>query len=188
MAAAITGLVHELGMPDSEFGIDIAPLADAEWRRDGQDQVTFLIKANPGEPARSVSKVASGGELSRISLAVQVVSAAADSTACMVFDEVDAGVGGAVADMIGKRLQELGLERQVLAVTHLPQVACHGAQHFKVSKASVDKRTHSQVQELNEKERVTELARMLGGAKVTATTRKHATEMLSQASARRESA
>ncbi len=181
MGADIGQLVRELGMPDCEFTVDVTSDTKALWRRDGIDSVQFMIQANRGEVARPVAKVASGGELSRVSLAVQVISAASDAFSCMVFDEVDAGVGGAVADMIGQRLQELGSRQQVLAVTHLPQVACHGQQHFKVSKTSLDNRTQSQVTELKKSDRVEELARMLGGAQLTATTRRHAKELLTHA-------
>ena len=181
MGAEIGALVRELGMPECQFTVDVVNDAKSQWRRDGIDSVQFMIQANKGETARPVAKVASGGELSRVSLAVQVISAASDNKSCMVFDEVDAGVGGAVADMIGQRLQELGHSRQVLAVTHLPQVACHGHSHFKVSKTSLDNRTQSQVVELSGSERVEELARMLGGAKLTSTTRRHAKELLAQA-------
>ncbi|MFK8029414.1 MAG: DNA repair protein RecN [Gammaproteobacteria bacterium] len=181
MGKDIGQLVQELGMPDCEFTVDVTSDAKGPFRRNGIDTVQFMIQANKGETARPVSKVASGGELSRVSLAVQVISASADSSSCMVFDEVDAGVGGAVADMIGQRLQELGSRRQVLAVTHLPQVACHGHQHFKVSKTTLDNRTRSQVVELKGADRVEELARMLGGAKLTTTTRRHAKELLTQA-------
>lgn len=174
-------LIQELGMPDAVFTVDVTADAQGNWRRDGIDNVQFMLQANQGESSRPVSRVASGGELSRVSLAVQVISASTDSASCMVFDEVDAGVGGAVADMIGQRLQELGGRRQVLAVTHLPQVACHGHQHFKVSKTTLDNRTQSQVTLLTGKDRVEELARMLGGATLTATTRRHARELLSQA-------
>ena len=181
MGTDIGNLVRELGMPECQFTVDVSSNTKGPWRRDGIDTVQFMIQANKGEAARPVSKVASGGELSRVSLAVQVISAASDNKACMVFDEVDAGVGGAVADMIGQRLQELGNSRQVLAVTHLPQVACHGHSHYKVRKTSLDNRTHSEVIELTEAERIEELARMLGGAKLTKTTRSHAKELLTQA-------
>ncbi|MEM7081823.1 MAG: DNA repair protein RecN [Pseudomonadota bacterium] len=177
----IEELVRELGMPDCQFAVDVVSDNTATWRRDGIDTVQFMIQANQGESARPLAKVASGGELSRVSLAVQVVSASSDGASCRVFDEVDAGVGGAVAALIGQRMQELGQHFQVLAVTHLPQVACHGHQHLKVSKASLDNRTQSQVTLLNSKERIEELARMLGGVEVTATTRRHAKELLGDA-------
>lgn len=188
LAKEISELVRELGMPECEFNIAVNSNKDTPWRSDGMDQIEFMLQANPGEAMRPVSKVASGGELSRLSLAIQVIVAGNQGAACMVFDEVDAGVGGAVADMIGKRLQELGINRQVFSVTHLPQVACHGHQHFKVSKTSIEARTRSQVTQLSDKQRVEELARMLGGATVTATTRRHARELLKSAQSTEKSA
>ena len=130
--------------------------------------------------ARALAKVASGGELSRLSLAVEVASSARE-TRCMVFDEVDSGIGGAVAEIVGRELRALGERGQVLCVTHLPQVASQGHQHLRVAKHSDGHATHTRLTELPETERIEELARMLGGVDVTATAREHAREMLSGA-------
>jgi DNA repair protein RecN (Recombination protein N) len=128
---------------------------------------------------KPLARVASGGELARISLAISVIAAAATPVGTLIFDEVDAGIGGAVADTVGRLLKRLGQSRQVLAVTHLPQVAAHGDQHFVVSKASDDTgRPVSRMQALDRKRRIEEIARMLGGQAITETTRKHAREML----------
>jgi len=138
------------------------------------------VTANPGQPLRPLAKVASGGELSRLSLAVQV-SRAAGATRCMVFDEVDAGIGGAIAEIVGRELRELGERAQVLCVTHLPQVAAQGHNHVRVSKLTDGRTTRITVAPLGPEERVEEIARMLGGVEVTAKARDHAREMLRRA-------
>ena len=127
---------------------------------------------------RALRKVASGGELSRIGLAIEVAALGLDEVGSMVFDEVDAGIGGAVAEVVGQKLRRLGNQRQVLCVTHLPQVASQANQHFQVSKSSVAGKTVSRIDALDNKGRVEEVARMLGGLEITATTRKHAQELL----------
>jgi DNA repair protein RecN (Recombination protein N) len=143
----------------------------------GFDQVEFMVSANPGQPPRPLARVASGGELSRLSLAVQVAVRSAEQR-CMVFDEVDAGVGGAVAEIVGRELAALGQRAQVLCVTHLPQVAAQAHHQLRVAKLTDGQSTRTSVTELSPAERVEEIARMLGGVDVTQKAREHATEML----------
>ncbi|MFP5460186.1 MAG: DNA repair protein RecN [Gammaproteobacteria bacterium] len=147
----------------------------------GIDQVEFRVAAHAGATPRPLAKVASGGELSRIGLAISVMAAQANPVPTLIFDEADAGVGGAVADAIGELMRRLGDDRQVLCVTHLPQVAAKAHQHFRVSKEAVGAGVCSRIEELDRSARIEELARMLGGAGITATTRKHARELLAQA-------
>jgi DNA repair protein RecN (Recombination protein N) len=140
--------------------------------------VEFLVAANPGQPARALRKVASGGELSRISLAIEVAALGLDAVPTMVFDEVDSGIGGAVADIVGQKLRALGAKRQALCVTHLPQVAAQGHAHYRVSKAAEEGMTQSAVRRLDAKEREEELARMLGGREVSKEARAAAKRLL----------
>jgi DNA repair protein RecN (Recombination protein N) len=147
----------------------------------GWDRVEFLLAANPGEEPRPLQRVASGGELSRIMLALKRVLARADGVGTYVFDEVDTGIGGQVADVVGRQLKAVSTEKQVLCVTHLPQIAAYGDTHFHVSKEVEDGRTRTHVRRLSASERVEELARMLGGAKVTPRARAHAEELIRQA-------
>ena len=142
------------------------------------DDIEFLISANPGQQAKPLSKVASGGELSRMSLAIQVIASDGSKIPTMVFDEVDSGVGGGIAEMVGLRLRELGETRQVFCVTHLPQVASLGNNHFRIMKISDGKSTRTGISLLNDEERIEEIARMLGGVEITQRTRDHAAEML----------
>ena len=172
-------------MHGGTFKVDVAPLAAGERRRWGTETVEFLISANAGQPPMPLTKVASGGELSRMSLAVQVIARNGNLIPTMVFDEVDSGVGGRVAEMVGRRLRELGEQRQVLCVTHLPQVASLASQHLRISKVSDGKSTRTGVQELAHDERVEELARMLGGVDITQKTLDHAAEMLAGAGRKR---
>jgi DNA repair protein RecN (Recombination protein N) len=184
-AESVTDAMHGLGMPGGLFEIALLPLAEADARPWGLEQVEFLISANPGQAPQSLARIASGGELSRMSLAIQVIASDGSAIPTMVFDEVDSGVGGGVAEMVGRRLQELGAARQVLCVTHLPQVASLADQHFRVSKVSDGKTTRTQVQPLDEEERIQELARMLGGVEITRKTLDHAAEMLAGARQKR---
>ncbi len=147
----------------------------------GGDRVEFLLAANTGETAKPLSRVASGGELSRIMLALKLVLRRADSVSCYVFDEVDTGIGGATAEVVGQQIRQVANERQVLCVTHLPQIAAFGDLHFHVSKREVDGRTETKVQRLTDKQRQAELARMVGGVKVSAQARAHAKAMLAAA-------
>lgn len=144
----------------------------------GNEQVEFLVSANAGGDPRPLSKVASGGELSRISLAIQVAASQIASVPTLIFDEVDSGIGGHVAEIVGHLLKKLGKDYQVLCVTHLPQVAAAADQQWQVSKAAENGVTLSHIAVLCSGQRVEEIARMLGGVKITDTTRKHAAEML----------
>ncbi|MFK8016800.1 MAG: DNA repair protein RecN [Gammaproteobacteria bacterium] len=177
LSGAVGKVIASLGMPDAVFSVDVDPRDAPGFGRDGDDQVSFQIAANPGQPAGPLAKVASGGELSRVSLAISVVTAKTGERRCMVFDEVDAGIGGAVAQVVGDQLRRLSDDAQVLCVTHHAQVASQAHQHWQVSKAASDGTTRSQVVDLAEKARIEELARMLGGAKITKRSRDHAAEM-----------
>jgi DNA repair protein RecN (Recombination protein N) len=181
LARAVTGLLVELGMPHGEFRVELEPKAAERADATGLERVEFQVKLNPGLPFASLAKVASGGELSRISLALEVARSGASPVTAFVFDEVDAGIGGRVADIVGRKLRELSRTRQVLCVTHLPQVASHGDAHYRVVKLSDGKVSRTEVRPLSGKERVEELSRMLGGVEVTARTRAHAAEMIERA-------
>lgn len=148
----------------------------------GAENADFLVSANPGMPLRPLRKVASGGELARISLAIKVATIALDDTPVLVFDEVDSGIGGAVAEIVGRKLRQLGQRRQVLCVTHLPQVAACAHQHYRVSKMKTETSTESQVEALSREGRVDELARMLGGVDITKATRAAAADLLQRLS------
>ena len=182
LAAAVTDLMRVLGMPGGAFEVEVRVLPEAAVSVAGNDAIEFLVSANPGQPPKAVARVASGGELSRISLAVQVAAAAADprGALCMIFDEVDAGIGGAVAEMVGRQLHALGARGQVLCVTHLPQVASQADHHLRVAKLTDGRASRTMLTALGAAERVEELARMLGGVEVTARAREHAREMLRQ--------
>ena len=184
-AEAVTDAMHGLGMPGGVFEVAIARLDPASGRPWGLDDIEFQISANPGQGPQALAKIASGGELSRMSLAIQVIASDGSAIPTMVFDEVDSGVGGGVAEMVGRRLQELGTDRQVLCVTHLPQVASLADQHFRISKVTDGKTTRTQVHPLDRDERIEELARMLGGVEITRKTLDHAAEMLAGASRKR---
>ncbi|HET7175151.1 MAG TPA: DNA repair protein RecN [Gammaproteobacteria bacterium] len=176
----VTAAMQELGMAGGKFEIAVT-VPDAErFTAKGIDQVEFTVTANKGQPLKALAKVASGGELSRISLAIQVIAAQAAAIPSMVFDEVDAGIGGGTAEIVGRRLRDLAAKRQVLCVTHLPQVASQGHQHFRVLKETQGNSTLTRIESLDKKSQVEELARMLGGVEITETTRKHAREMISR--------
>jgi DNA repair protein RecN (Recombination protein N) len=176
----ITRLMQGLGMAGGRFAVSVSA-SDTEFSPNGSDDIEFLVSANPGQALKSLAKVASGGELSRISLAVQVAAAAKTSALSMVFDEVDAGIGGAVAEIVGRQLRDLGERAQVLCVTHLAQVASQAHGQFRVIKLSDGKITRTAVKNLAEPERIDEIARMLGGIDITEQARAHAREMLSHA-------
>jgi DNA repair protein RecN (Recombination protein N) len=180
LGSHITRLMQALGMAGGRFAVSVNP-SDAEFGAKGSDDIEFLVSANPGQAPKSLAKIASGGELSRISLAVQVAAAAKTSALCMVFDEVDAGIGGAVAEIVGRQLRDLGERAQVLCVTHLAQVASQAHSQFRVTKLSDGKITRTAVKTLNQLERVDEIARMLGGIDITEQARAHAREMLARA-------
>jgi DNA repair protein RecN (Recombination protein N) len=177
----ITQLMQSLGMPGGVFTTRVEPQDPPVFSAHGNDDIEFLVSANPGQPPRPLTKVASGGELSRISLGLQVAAVAAAHLPCLVFDEVDAGVGGAVAEMVGRQLHALSTQGQVLCVTHLPQVASQADHQLRVSKQTTGGKTRTQIEVLDEAARVEELARMLGGATLTERTREHAREMLAAA-------
>ncbi len=172
----VTAAMQDLAMSGGVFAIQIEALE--EGNAHGLEQVEFLVAGHPGATPKQLAKVASGGELARISLAISVITSEASQIPTLIFDEVDSGIGGAVAETVGKRLKELGQAHQVLCVTHLPQVAAEGHQHWKVAKQSQDNVTISSMQILGRQERVEEIARMLGGAEITDTTRRHARELL----------
>jgi DNA repair protein RecN (Recombination protein N) len=203
LGVAVTQGMQELSMTGGRFEVALVPLASHASSSSssllsttastslpagenpvaggphGLEQIEFRVAGHAGVPLRALVKVASGGELARISLALAVIASAASATPTLIFDEVDAGIGGGVAEVVGRLLQQLGRERQVLCVTHLPQVAARGDHHLQVSKATdANGNTLSAVMPLDESARVEEIARMLGGLEITATTRKHATEML----------
>jgi DNA repair protein RecN (Recombination protein N) len=180
LGSHITKLMQGLGMAGGQFAVSVAP-SDTEFSPNGSDDIEFLVSANPGHAPKSLAKVASGGELSRISLAVQVAAASKASALSMVFDEVDAGIGGAVAEIVGRQLRDLGERAQVLCVTHLAQVASQAHSQFRVTKLSDGKITRTAVKTLADPERVDEIARMLGGIDITEQARAHAREMLSHA-------
>ena len=174
----VTEAMQDLSMAGGQFVIGIEPLA--EGNAYGLENIEFLVAGHPGVSPKPLSKVASGGELARISLAISVITSEASQIPTLIFDEVDSGIGGAVAETVGKRLKELGQAHQVLCVTHLAQVAAQGHQHWKVEKQSSDNSTTSSITGLNRQERVEEIARMLGGTEITDTTRRHARELLGQ--------
>lgn len=178
LSASTTALISELGMGGGRFDVQIEPIETDRPDPQGGERVEFLVAANPGQPARALRKVASGGELSRISLAIEVAALGLDTVPTMVFDEVDTGIGGAVAEIVGQKLRALGASRQVLCVTHLPQVAAQGHAHYRVSKAASEGVTQSAVQLLNAKQREEELARMLGGVELTREARAAAKRLL----------
>jgi DNA repair protein RecN (Recombination protein N) len=166
LSAAVTALLAELGMGGGRFEVAVEPGGEVRPDPQGAERIEFLVAANPGQPAKPLRRVASGGELSRISLAIEVAALGLDAVPTMVFDEVDSGIGGAVADIVGRKLRALGNARQALCVTHLPQVAAQGHAHYRVSKDTGGGVTRSAVEPLDPRQREEELARMLGGARV----------------------
>ena len=179
LQSQISVMIKELGMPQGEFLVAMSSLDTATPKLNGKDKIEFLVSANAGLPAKPLAKVASGGELSRISLAIQVTTANDKTTPTLIFDEVDSGIGGGVAEIVGQKLRSLSQYRQVMCVTHLPQVAAQAHHHLYVEKNNKSDITSSQVRLLQNEERVEEIARMLGGVTMTANTLAHAQEMLS---------
>ena len=175
---SVTEVMRNLGMPEGKFRININKRDDENARSYGIDNIEYLISANPGQQPMPLAKIASGGELSRMSLAIQVIASNGSLIPTMIFDEVDSGVGGSIAEMVGRRLCELGLQRQVLCVTHLPQVASQANNHFRINKITDGKSTYIRVAKLDQNKRIEELARMLGGVEITKKTMDHAAEML----------
>lgn len=180
LSESITEQMQDLGMAGGVFTIQITAQSEVRYAEHGMDNIEYLVSTNNGAPQLPLNKTASGGELSRISLAIQVITSQLASTPCMVFDEVDVGVGGKVAGIVGERLQALGEHAQVICITHLPQVAALGAQHFAVDKVSSSYETYSTLLQLEPEQRLEEVARMLGGKEITQQTRAHAAEMLNQ--------
>ncbi len=178
LSQAVTIAMADLGMGGGSFEVSISERNKDASRADGIDNIEYLICANPGQPLLPLSKIASGGELSRMSLAIQVIASDGSPIPTMVFDEVDSGVGGGIAEMVGKRLRDVGRTRQVLCVTHLPQVASVADHHFRIMKITDGKTTRTNIADLDKDQRIEELARMLGGVEITDRTRDHATEML----------
>ena len=171
----VSKAMQTLAMEGGQFSIAMHACPAASH---GQDQVEFLVAGHAGSTPRPLAKVASGGELARISLALSVIASRAARVPTLIFDEVDSGIGGAVAEVVGNLLRELGARHQVLCVTHLPQVAARGQHHFQVSKQNIKGKTQSSIALLQQPERIEEVARMLGGIKITSTTREHAKELL----------
>lgn len=176
LSQQITAAMQTLAMQGGSFAVALLPLTEGNVH--GLEAVEFQVAANPGVPTRSLAKVASGGELSRISLAMQVATSQVASVPTLIFDEVDSGIGGRVAEIVGLLLKQLGRQYQVLCVTHLPQVAAMADSQWQVSKAVEAGVTLSRIEVLGESQRIEEIARMLGGVTITDTTRRHAAEML----------
>lgn len=172
----VSAEMQRLALSGGSFSVALEALP--EGNAHGLEQVEFLVAGHAGVPPRSLAKVASGGELSRISLAIRVITAQQGATPTMIFDEVDVGIGGGVAEVVGQLLKALGTSRQVLVITHLPQVAAQGLRHLRVSKSAANGSTLSRIEPLDPVERIEEIARMLGGMEITETTRRHAAEML----------
>jgi len=183
LAAAVEQEIQRLGMPGGRFTIELHANTSNELQPHGLEQVELLVSANPGQPLKALAKVASGGELSRISLAIQVITAQTSRVPTLVFDEVDVGIGGPTAEIVGQLLRRLGERGQVLTVTHLPQVAAQGHQHLFVHKVRGSDATHTAASKLNKSERVEEVARMLGGIDLTKESLAHAKKMVVAAKA-----
>ncbi|MDH3608168.1 MAG: DNA repair protein RecN [Gammaproteobacteria bacterium] len=176
----ITESMQALGMQGGRFHINVKPKKSTELSLNGLDEIKFLVSTNPGQSLRALNKVASGGELSRLSLAIQMATSNNLKIPTLIFDEVDTGVGGATAEIVGKHLRKLGNSAQVFCVTHLPQVAAQSHHHYKVNKFEKDESTTTKITHLAEDDRIEELARMLGGVELTKNTQEHAKEMLRQ--------
>jgi DNA repair protein RecN (Recombination protein N) len=183
-ARKVRSVARELGMPKAEFVAAIETREHDTPSMHGDDEVRFDFSANIGQPPRALAKTASGGELSRLSLAIQLVANRSEGVPTLIFDEVDAGIGGGIAEIVGRKLRELAGARQVLSVTHLPQVAAQGQQHYAVAKETRDRQTFASVRRLTKAQRVEELARMQAGVEVTSAALTHARELLERANAR----
>lgn len=179
LAVDIEKETASLGFKKLKFVINFEALAEEKWDKTGAERIEFLIAPNVGEAAKPLAKIASGGELSRLMLAIKrCLAAKTQGCLASIFDEVDSGIGGATAEIVGQKLMEVAAKRQVICITHLPQIASFGQAHFRVEKTVKDGRTETLIKQLNEVERADEVARMLGGTKITKTTRAHAEEML----------
>jgi DNA repair protein RecN (Recombination protein N) len=172
----VTAHIQNLGMPQGIFSLQFEPLD--KFSSSGAERIEFLISPNPGQPLKPLHKIASGGELSRISLAIHVITAQVDNTPSLVFDEVDVGISGGTAEIVGRLLRQLAQKTQVICITHLAQVAAQGNQHLKISKTVAEGQTRSHIIELSKTQQIEEIARLLGGINITDKTREHAKEML----------
>jgi DNA repair protein RecN (Recombination protein N) len=181
----ISQAMQTLGMRGGKFEIRVATSAN-KTSAHGIDAIEFNVTANPGQPCKALARVASGGELARISLAIQMITASHSKIHSLIFDEVDSGVGGGIAEIVGQHLRALGSSNQVLCITHLPQVASQAHQHLRVHKLSRGKTTTTQVDVLDSKQRVEEIARMLSGVEITQQSLAHAEEMISRAATARD--
>ncbi|KGM05960.1 DNA repair protein RecN [Methylophaga thiooxydans] len=181
LAKQITDSIQQLAIPAGRIEIQVQRYSDNRMTETGADQIRLLVATNPGQPAGELVKVASGGELARISLAIQVVTAGKRSVPTLIFDEVDVGIGGSVAEVVGQHLRKLASSQQVICITHLPQVAAQAHHQLQVNKKHLKDSTHIEVDKLDKVQRVEEIARMLGGVNLTQKTRSHAEEMLDQA-------
>ncbi|MFV1982122.1 MAG: DNA repair protein RecN [Thiohalomonadales bacterium] len=181
LSKQVTERMQHLGMEGGQFVIVLQTDPHQVFSPTGLEKIEFQVTANPGQPLKSLTKVVSGGELSRISLAIQVIAVEDDLVPTLIFDEVDVGIGGRVAEIVGRQLRQLANHRQVICVTHLPQVAALGHFHLQVTKQSSNTSTSSQIQHLDKSERINEIARMLGGIDITEQTLSHAKEMIENA-------
>mgnify|MGYP001817189873 FL=1 len=181
LSAQVTQTMQTLSMPDGTFSVNLVQSESGQPREHGLETVEFLITTNAGQPPQPLTRIASGGELSRISLAIQVATIGLSTIPTLIFDEVDVGIGGGVAEIIGSLLRQLGEQRQILCVTHLPQVAAQAHSHLRVAKESSEAGGMTSVSMLDEEKRVLEIARMLGGIEMTRKTLDHAREMVLQA-------
>lgn len=181
LSSGVTAAMQDLGMQGGQFHIQVATIEDKAPHAFGSDELEFLVSANPGQPLKPLTKVASGGELSRFSLAIQMIAAQKMTLPALIFDEVDTGIGGGIAEVVGMQLRTLGTNRQVLCVTHLPQVASQAHHHYKVTKIKTTDNTQTGIVYLTQGERIEEIARMIGGTELTAATRALSTEMLDRA-------
>ncbi len=180
LAKKITTTIQQLAIPGGRIEIIVKPMANNHFNDTGADQIQLLVSTNPGQAVGELGKVASGGELARISLAIQVVTAGTRSVPTLVFDEVDVGIGGGIAEIVGRHLRQLASTQQVICITHLPQVAAQAHRQLQVRKKQLKNTTHIELIELDQAERIEEIARMLGGITITDKTRSHAQEMLEQ--------
>lgn len=179
LSQKVTEQMQHLGMQGGEFCVELLAVEDQDLHPYGNERISFSVCTNPGHGLHPLHKIASGGELSRINLSLQVITARKEGIPILIFDEVDSGLGGKTADIVGALLQNLAQYTQVICITHLPQVACKAHQHFMVNKRTETNSTHTEIKALNMKERILEIARMLGGQKITKQTLAHAEEMLS---------
>jgi DNA repair protein RecN (Recombination protein N) len=180
LAETITKSIQQLAIPAGRIEFIIRAFEEGKFSEHGADHIQLLVSTNPGQPVGELAKIASGGELARISLAIQVVTAGKRSVPTLIFDEVDVGIGGGVAEIVGQHLKLLASTQQVICITHLPQVAAQAHQQLQVTKILGEDKTHTEISELNRQQRIEEIARMLGGMNLTQKTRSHAEEMLDQ--------